>query len=411
MFGIGSVIGGKYRILSELGHGGMSTVYLVMNEKTNKLWAMKKIRKTDTTEHKLLKESLQVEIETLKKLKHPNLPSVTEVIEQQDEYLVVMDYIEGISLEKLLEDKGVLEEEQVVRYAIQLCDVLSYLHTRKPAIIYRDMKPSNIVLKPDGTVVLIDFGTAREFKQDALRDTNNLGTRGYAAPEQFGKRGQTDARTDIYCLGMTLYQLITAHNPGEPPYEIYPITRWNPKLSSGLEKIISKCIQKNPKDRFQSADELMAALLEYREYGIKRRKQYRKRLRIAGLLTGLALMNAVGTIYLRNKMYSIDAITSEQISNLVNGMFVMAVFFAIVAMILFFSCDNRKMRVRKKKKKGEKALPPVTVELAPRMLYVTDRTERMEQEKDMDWKMLQDITLVHASPIGDEAVNKTIRTE
>lgn len=406
MFEIGSVIGGKYRILSKLGQGGMSTVYLVMNEKTNKLWAMKQIRKTDTEERKLLRESLQVEIDTLKKLKHPNLPSVTEVIEQQDEYFIVMDYIEGISLEKMLEEKGVPQEEEVVRYAIQLCDVLSYLHTRKPAIIYRDMKPSNIVLRPDGTVVLIDFGTAREFKEDALGDTNNLGTRGYAAPEQFGKRGQTDARTDIYCLGMTLYQLLTAHHPGEPPYEIYPITSWNPKLSSGLERIIHKCIQKNPKDRFQSADELMSALLDYREYGIRQKKQYKKRLGIAGVMTGLALMNAGAMIWLHYK-----AEASEQMSRLVNGMFVLTVFFALAAVILFFSYDNRKTRIRRKKRRGEEYKPPVTVELAPRTLYVADRTQKVEQENTGEWKMVQDITFVHASAIEEEAVNKTIRTE
>ncbi|MBE5876489.1 MAG: serine/threonine protein kinase, partial [Lachnospiraceae bacterium] len=343
---------------------------------------------------------------TLKKLKHPNLPSVTEVIEQQDEYFIVMDYIEGISLEKMLEEKGVPQEEEVVRYAIQLCDVLSYLHTRKPAIIYRDMKPSNIVLRPDGTVVLIDFGTAREFKEDALGDTNNLGTRGYAAPEQFGKRGQTDARTDIYCLGMTLYQLLTAHHPGEPPYEIYPITSWNPKLSSGLERIIHKCIQKNPKDRFQSADELMSALLDYREYGIRQKKQYKKRLGIAGVMTGLALMNAGAMIWLHYK-----AEASEQMSRLVNGMFVLTVFFALAAVILFFSYDNRKTRIRRKKRRGEEHKPPVTVELAPRTLYVADRTQKVEQENTGEWKMVQDITFVHASAIEEEAVNKTIRTE
>lgn len=106
------------------------------------------------------------------------------------------------------------------------------------------MKPSNVMLKPDGNVMLIDFGTAREFKSTSVADTTCLGTQGYAAPEQFGGHGQTDARTDIYCLGATMYHLITGHNPALPPYEMYPIRQWNPMLSSGLEEIILKCTQK-----------------------------------------------------------------------------------------------------------------------------------------------------------------------
>lgn len=112
------------------------------------------------------------------------------------------------------------------------------------------------MLKPDGNVMLIDFGTAREFKYSSVADTTCLGTQGYAAPEQFGGHGQTDARTDIYCLGATMYHLVTGHNPATPPYEMYPIRQWNPMLSSGLEEIILKCTQRNPEDRYQSCAEL-----------------------------------------------------------------------------------------------------------------------------------------------------------
>lgn len=111
-----------------------------------------------------------------------------------------MDYIEGNPLSSALEESGAQPQNQVIAWAIQLCDVLGYLHAQSPPIIYRDMKPSNIMLKPDGNLTLIDFGTAREFKEKNLADTVCLGTIGYAAPEQFGRMGQTDARTDIYCL-------------------------------------------------------------------------------------------------------------------------------------------------------------------------------------------------------------------
>lgn len=139
----------------------------------------------------------------------------------------------------------------------QLCDVLGYLHTRTPAIIYRDMKPANVMLRPNGSITLIDFGIAREFKETNLADTTCLGTRGYAAPEQFGGMGQTDARTDIYCLGVTLYNLVTNLNPAESPYEIKPIREVDSKLSKGLEYVIEKATIRDPELRYQSIAEML----------------------------------------------------------------------------------------------------------------------------------------------------------
>lgn len=277
MLEIGSLVDGKYKILSEIGRGGMSVVYMAMNEKANKTWAVKEVRKDGVLDFEAVRQGLIVETDLLKKLKHPNLPSIIDVIEDEDTFLIVMDYIEGNSLSKALSEYGAQPQEYVIEWAKQLCDVLGYLHSREPAIIYRDMKPSNIMLKPDGNVMLIDFGTAREFKEKNLADTTCLGTVGYAAPEQFGGMGQTDARTDIYCLGATLYHLVTGYNPSEPPYEIKPIREINPSLSSGLERIIKKCTQRNPSDRYQSAAELMYALEHYEEIDdVFKKKQKRK---------------------------------------------------------------------------------------------------------------------------------------
>lgn len=265
MLEIGSVIDGKYKILNKIGQGGMSTVYLAMNERANKPWAVKEVRKDGAADFEVIKQSQIMETNLLKKLDHPNLPSIVDVIDQKDCFLIVMDYIEGKPLSDALKEQNSLPCEDVIEWAKQLCDVLEYLHTRKPPIIYRDMKPSNVMLQPDGTVKLIDFGIAREFKEKKIQDTTCLGTRGYAAPEQFGGQGQTDARTDIYCLGATIYHLVTGHNPSEPPYEMYPIRHWNPAFSSGLEKIILKCTQRNPDDRYQSCAELLYALDHYEE--------------------------------------------------------------------------------------------------------------------------------------------------
>lgn len=259
MLQVGSLVDNKYKILSEVGHGGMSVVYLAINERANKTWAVKEIRKDGVCDFEAVKQGLVVETDMLKRLNHDHLPSIIDVIDTQDSFLIVMDYIEGKSLQSVLKSSGAQPQDLVVRWGIQLCDVLGYLHSREPAIIYRDMKPANVMLKPNGDITLIDFGTAREFKNRAMvEDTTCLGTRGYAAPEQFGGRGQTDARTDIYCLGATLYHLLTGHSPAEPPYEIKPLSYWDPKYAgSGLEYIINKCCQQDPAHRYQSCAELM----------------------------------------------------------------------------------------------------------------------------------------------------------
>ena len=292
MLEIGSLVDGKYKILSEVGHGGMSVVYMAINEKANKTWAVKEVRKDGVLDFEAVRQGLVVETDILKKLKHPNLPSIIDVIEDDKTFLIVMDYIEGRSLSKTLEEYGAQPQEYVIEWAKQLCDVLGYLHSRQPAIIYRDMKPANIMLKPDGNLTLIDFGTAREFKEKNLADTTCLGTVGYAAPEQFGGMGQTDARTDIYCLGATLYHLVTGLNPSEPPYEIKPIRSVNPSLSSGLERIIIKCTQRNPDDRYQSAAELMYALDHYEEIDEQYKKKQKKKLGSFIAVAALALVMA-----------------------------------------------------------------------------------------------------------------------
>ena len=305
MLEIGSLVDGKYKILNKVGQGGMSVVYLAMNEKANKQWAVKEVRKDGIKDFEIVKQGLVAETDILKKLNHPNLPSIVDVIDTDDSFIIIMDYIQGNSLNKALDEFGAQPQDHVIAWAKQLCDVLGYLHSRTPAIIYRDMKPANVMLKPDGNVTLIDFGTAREFKEKNLADTTCLGTVGYAAPEQFGGMGQTDARTDIYCLGATLYHLVTGMNPCEPPYEIKPIREINPSLSSGLERLILKCTQRDPNDRYQSAAELMYALEHYEEIDDRYRKKQKgklaKFLACVGLTIAFVATSAWGYISAENK--------------------------------------------------------------------------------------------------------------
>ena len=307
MLEIGSMVDGKYRILRVVGKGGMSVVYQAVNEKANKIWAIKEVRKDGVQNYEVVKQNLIVETELLKRFNHPNLPSIIDVIDGDGSFLIVMDYIEGNSLSNALEVSGAQNQEDVIEWSKQLCDVLGYLHSRKPPIIYRDMKPANVMLKPDGNVSLIDFGTAREFKSSSVEDTTCLGTQGYAAPEQYGGHGQTDARTDIYCLGATMYHLVTGHNPSTPPYEMYPIRQWNPMLSSGLEEIILKCTQRNPEDRYQSCAELLYALDHYQDLDIENKKVQKLKWKtfIASLIiTVIMLIGTVGFSVVSSAMTS-----------------------------------------------------------------------------------------------------------
>lgn len=299
MLQTGEVINGIYEVISVIDKGGMSVVYLAMNRRANKQWAIKEVRKTGDKKLDVVRQNLIVEIDMLKKLNHPNLPSIIDVIDKDDTFLIVMDYIQGNSLQKILKSEGAQPQERVVRWGIQICDVLKYLHSQNPPIIYRDMKPANVMLKPDGNITVIDFGTAREFKMDSTEDTTCLGTKGYAAPEQYrgNKHHQTDERTDIYNLGVTLYHLLTNKHPNEPPYVLKPITEWNSNLSTGLEKIIIKCTKEDPDERYQSCAELMYDLQHYRDGDIKNLKKSRVQLGafaaaiILGLSCGITSIN------------------------------------------------------------------------------------------------------------------------
>jgi serine/threonine-protein kinase len=289
---VGTVLEGKYEILKQIGKGGMSKVYLAMDKRLNKQWAVKEIQRRgrDEERNEVVVNSAMVEANMIKSLDHYHIPHINDILEYEDYIYVVMDYIEGESLMKIIQVEGPQSQAQVIKWGKQLCDALNYLHTRKPAIIYRDMKPSNVMIKPDGDVKLVDFGIAREYKERNIADTTVLGTVGYAPPEQFGG-GQTDARADIYALGTTLYHAVTGHGPtkGEA-YIIEPIRNWNANLSGGLEKIIMKCTKQNPAERYQNCTELMYDLEHYREVDDAFLSVQRSKLKTFGVVLGLAVV-------------------------------------------------------------------------------------------------------------------------
>lgn len=292
---IGEVIDGKYQILDLIGEGGMSRVWLARDKRLLKTWAVKEVGRTaKDANNTVVVQSLLAEAGLMKRLEHPALPRIVDIIENGKTIYVIMDLVEGESLKDVLKQRGrPFDQKDVINWGIQLCDVLEYLHTRTPPVIYRDMKPSNVMLREDGTVKLIDFGIAREFKEGKGEDTKMLGTRGYAAPEQLTKSIQSDARTDIYSLGVTLHHLVTGRGPLQDTV-IRPIREINPQLSEGLEHIIAKAVQQDPAKRYQSCAEMGYDLEHYEKLtegyrSVQKAKLKRFNLLCAGAATSLVL--------------------------------------------------------------------------------------------------------------------------
>ncbi|WP_339202331.1 serine/threonine-protein kinase [Paenibacillus sp. FSL P2-0322] len=252
----GSIIGERYRIVRTLGSGGMSRVFMAEDLKLpGKQWAVK-----ESVAGPQVMKLVRTEAEMLISLSHPRLPRIVDFFEHPPSGAVylVMDYIEGITLEAYMKGyQGYIPQEQIVPFALQLLDVLDYLHTRQPPVIYRDLKPTNIMLTPEMEFILIDFGIARSYKAEVDQDTVKLGTVGFAAPEQYGA-GQTDARSDLYSLGALLLYLCTGGKYSEWTVGVEGYIRG--ELPRHLIPVIRKLLRQHPEERFQSAGEVIGEL-------------------------------------------------------------------------------------------------------------------------------------------------------
>ncbi|MBE6984361.1 MAG: serine/threonine protein kinase [Ruminococcaceae bacterium] len=254
----GTLICARYQITRLIGRGGMSAVYQARDLSSGKLYAIKDVERNGKANNNVVLQSLTAEGRMLKQLDNPHLPKIYDIIENPNSFMLVMDFIEGESLDKVIAREGAQSIDRVYNWSMQICEVFSYLHSQTPPIVYRDMKPANVILQPNGNIMMIDFGTARTQKSNAMQsDTICIGTAGFAAPEQFGGLGESTARTDIFCLGATIYNLITGHSPCDNPKGILPLERWNPQLAgSPLSYIIAKCTRNDPNERYQTALEL-----------------------------------------------------------------------------------------------------------------------------------------------------------
>lgn len=248
---------GKYRIIKALGQGGEGSVYLAEDESLGRRVAVKRLWKQEKGGERIREEAA-----FLRDLRHPMLPVVYELLWEEGWYLV-MEYVEGISLHNYIEKQGSVGEAQARLWAESLLDVLDYLHTRETPVIYRDLKPDNIMVCRDGSLKLVDFGAAglRRFgEEDGARMAFSAG---FAAPEQRGEDGRgarADERSDLYAFGRTLYYMITGVIPGSALGTAFPPSCYNPLLSQELEEVILRCMEEEPEARYQVAGEVMRDL-------------------------------------------------------------------------------------------------------------------------------------------------------
>lgn len=240
-------------------------MYLVQDKRLgDKLCALKEMSTTtlaNPAQKQAAARAFKQEALMLGALSHPNIPRVSDHFAEGDKQFLVMDYVEGQTLEELLETRAQpFPENQVLAWAAQICDALAYLHARTPPIIFRDLKPGNLMVSSNGqTIKLIDFGIVRLFKPGAGKDTTALGTPGYAAPEQYGK-GQSDARSDVYALGATLHHLLTLRDPSGTPFNYPRIRTLNARVSPHVEAAIQRAVEKDPAQRWASMQEMRDAL-------------------------------------------------------------------------------------------------------------------------------------------------------
>ena len=249
----------RYHLLSVLGQGGFGSVFKAQDTLSqNKMVAIKEISLTGLQQQEILDAttSFNREVQVLSDLHHPGLPELHDYFTDTKHWYLVMDFIEGETLERHLEQTiggHFLQLLDVLRVGVQLCIVLDYMHTHQPPIIFRDLKPSNVMLVPNGNIRLIDFGIARYFKPGQFRDTMAFGSPGYAAPEQYGK-SQTTPYADIYSLGALLHQMLTGNDPTEVPFRFLPLHTYqlhHPQAAPLhlLDRLIMQMVDLDPANR------------------------------------------------------------------------------------------------------------------------------------------------------------------
>ena len=261
-----SLLQQRYLIVGQAGRGGMGAVYQAIDtHNANRRVALKEMSQGHLSDAELHEATVQFqrEVGMLRALSHPNLPRIYDAFNERGRSYLVMDFINGKTLLQMLTESGnrPLPMLQVLDYARQLCAVLAYLHQQHPPIIFRDLKPTNVMVTASGHVFLIDFGIARFFKEGQEQDTRFLGSPGYAAPEQHGT-AQTTPRSDLYSLGATLHYCLTARDPyhAQDRFAFPPVRQYNPQVPIEFEQLIQRLLAMDERQRPASAIEVQQAL-------------------------------------------------------------------------------------------------------------------------------------------------------
>lgn len=256
----GEIVFNRYEVVRELGKGAMGAVYLVRDPRLGgSLWALKELELTLVLESDRAEvEALfQREMHLLSGFQHPGIPRVLQVYDKVDEGLAfVMEWVDGVALDDVQHNLGrTFLAHEALPIAMQVCEVLNYLHHQNPPVIFRDLKPSNLMITPAGRIFFIDFGIARRHRPGLAKDTQELGTPGYCAPEQYG-HGQTVAQSDIYAVGTTLLHLLTARDPQSFNF-IFPPTREVGVEPESLSLVLDRCLKIKVDERYPSAAALL----------------------------------------------------------------------------------------------------------------------------------------------------------
>lgn len=254
MLNSGDILDEKYMVIKILGKGGMGTVYLCKNKRLGNLWAIKEVI------HDIKNIGILTEANILKDLIHPGIRRIVDIFYENNNLYMVQDYVEGQTLKEYVKVNGRIHSERTCKITSDLCDIVGYLHNQNPAIIYRDIKPSNIIITESGKVVLIDFGISKIYKSDCEQDTVCACSNGYAAPEQY-VLGKCCTQTDIYGIGMLLYFMVKGKAPSTG---IEPLLDENYEvdIDENLRRIIQKCVKIDIGDRYISVDALRKEILE-----------------------------------------------------------------------------------------------------------------------------------------------------
>jgi serine/threonine protein kinase len=316
----GQILQARYHIISHIGRGGMGAVYQAQDMRLNqRLVAVKEFdpAQLPPTDRQIALQAFQQEAAILATLSHPGLTAVHDYFFENNQFYLVMEFVSGETLQQAWERVGRrFAETQVIAWAQELCDVLSYLHSQQPPVVFRDLKPGNIMVQPNGRLKLIDFGIARHFTPGKTSDTVKFGTPGYAAPEQYGQ-GQTDARSDVYALGVVTHQLLTGHDPTATPFHLPSLSQLAPQISPSVNHVVTQALEMDPAKRPSTAH-LFATGLHTRPLSTADASQNGRKpsipLWLWGVMGGLALLFLLGGGWLwRNSQTTPPEIIEETI--------------------------------------------------------------------------------------------------